>query len=39
MFADDTILFYSQQDINTLFFTVYVELEKTEQWFKALIEY
>ena len=35
MFADYTNLFYSHQDINTLFSTVNVELEKIEQWFKA----
>ena len=41
MFADDINLFYSHQDINTLFSTKTVELEKFEQWFKAnkLIEY
>ena len=35
MFADDTNLIYSHNDIKTLFVTVNGELEKIEQWFKA----
>ena len=35
MFADDTDLFYSHQDINTLSSVVNVGLEKIEQLFKA----
>ena len=35
MYADDANLFHSHQDINTLFSTVNVELEKIELWFKA----
>ena len=35
MFADDRNLLYSHHDINTLFSTANVELEKIEQWFKS----
>ena len=35
MFADDTNLFYSHQNINDLFSTVNSELECINQWFKA----
>ena len=35
MFADDTNLFYSHEDINTLFSDVNEEIKKIEQWFKA----
>ena len=35
MFTDDTNLFYSHQDINTLFSAVILGLEKTEQRFKT----
>ena len=34
-FADDTNLFYSHQNINNLFSTIYSELECINQWFKA----
>ena len=35
MFADDTDLFYSHQNINDLFSTVNSKLECINQWFKA----
>ena len=35
MFADDTNLFYSHQNINNLFSTVNSQLECINQWFKA----
>ena len=35
MFADDTNLFYSNQNLNDLFATVNSELECINQWFKA----
>ena len=35
MHADDTNLFYSNNDIETLFSTVNMELEKISEWFKA----
>ena len=35
MYADDTNLFYSNNDIETLFSTVNMELEKISEWFKA----
>ena len=35
MFADDTNLFYSHQNIKTLFGTVNCELEKICEWFRA----
>ena len=35
LFADDTNLFYSHRDINTLFKIVNDELTKLDQWFKA----
>ena len=35
IFADDTNLFYSHQNINDLFSTVNSELECINQWFKA----
>ena len=35
MYADDTKLFYSNNDIETLFSTVNMELEKISEWFKA----
>ena len=33
MFADNTNLFYSNKDINTVFFKVNDELQKINQWF------
>ena len=33
MFADDTKLFYAEENIKTLFDTVNIELQKTRQWF------
>ncbi|XP_065664405.1 uncharacterized protein LOC136086066 [Hydra vulgaris] len=35
LFADDTNLFYSHEDINILFLTVNKELDNLTQWFKA----
>ena len=35
MFADDTNLLYSNQNLNDLFATVNSELECINQWFKA----
>ena len=35
MYADATNLFYFNNDIETLFFTVNMELEKISEWFKA----
>ena len=35
MFADDTNLFYSHQNINTVFNTAHEELEKINKWFEA----
>ena len=35
MFADDTNVFYSHQNINDLFSTVNSELECINQWLKA----
>ena len=35
MFADDTNLFYSRQNISSLFMTVNNELDKIGEWFKA----
>ena len=35
MYADNTNLFYSNNDIETLFSTVNMELEKISEWFKA----
>ena len=35
MLADDTNLFYSHEDIRTLFYTVNTELVKVNHWFKA----
>ena len=35
MYADDTNLFYSNNDIETLFSAVNMELEKISEWFKA----
>ena len=35
MFADDTNLFYSHNDIKTLFKTVNNELKNIHEWFKA----
>ena len=35
MFADDTNLFYSHQNISSLFMTVNNELDKIGEWFKA----
>ena len=34
MFADDTNLFYSHQNIETLFGTLNCELEKICEWFR-----
>ena len=34
MYADDTNLFYSNNDIETVFSTVNMELEKIREWFK-----
>ena len=33
MFADDTKLFYAEENIKTLFDTVNIELQKTRHWF------
>ena len=33
MFADDTNLFYAEENIKTLFDTVNIELQKIRQWF------
>ena len=33
MFADDTNLFYAEENIKTLFDTVNIELQKVSQWF------
>ena len=35
MHVDDINLFYSNNDIETLFSTVNMELEKISEWFKA----
>ena len=35
MFADDTNLFFSHSNIETLFSTVNIELRKLTEWFKA----
>ena len=35
MFADDTNLFFSHKDVNSLYETVNIELEKVNIWFKA----
>ena len=35
MYADDTNLFYSNNDIEIIFSTVNMELKKTSEWFKA----
>ena len=35
MFADDTNIFYSHQNISSLFMTVNNELDKIGKWFKA----
>ena len=35
IYADDTNLFYSNNDTETFFFTINMELEKTSEWFKA----
>lgn len=35
VFTDDRNLFYSHQDISTLFSNINVELKNIEQWFKA----
>ena len=35
MFANDTSLFYSHHDINTLFSTVNAELQKLSDWLTA----
>ena len=35
MFADDTILFLSDKNIDTLFASIYVELENASTWFKS----
>ena len=35
MFADDTNLFYSHRNIETLFSTMNIELENINEWFKA----
>ena len=35
MYTEDTNLFYSNNDIETLFSTVNMELEKISEWFKA----
>ena len=35
MYADNTNLFYSNNDIETLFSTVNMGLEKISEWFKA----
>ena len=35
IYAGDTNLFYSNNDIETLFSTVNMELEKISEWFKA----
>ena len=35
MFADDTNLFYSHENIKTLFGTVNCELQKVCKWFRA----
>ena len=35
MFADDINLFYSHQNISSLFMTVNNELDKIGEWFKA----
>ena len=35
MYADDTNLFYSNNDIETLFSAINMELEKISEWFKA----
>ena len=35
MYADNTNLFYSNNDIEILFSTVNMELEKVSEWFKA----
>ena len=35
MYADDTSLFYSNNDIETLFCTVNMEVEKISEWFKV----
>ena len=35
MFADDTNLFYSNKDINTLFNIANEELNEINEWFKA----
>ena len=35
MFADDTNLFYAEENIKTLFDTVNIELQKIRQWFMS----
>ena len=35
MYADDTNLFYSNNDIETLFSAINMKLEKISEWFKA----
>ena len=35
MFADDTNLFFSHENMSTLFLTVNSELHKIREWFKA----
>ena len=35
MYAEDTNLFYSNNDIETLFLTVNIELGKISEWFKS----
>ena len=35
MFADDTNLFYSNKDINTLFKIANEELNEINEWFRA----
>ena len=35
IYADDTNLFYSNNDTETFFFTINMELEKISEWFKA----
>ena len=35
MYANDTNLFYSNNDIETLFSAINMELEKISEWFKA----
>lgn len=35
IFSDDTNLFYSHQNINSIFSTANLDLEKVGQWFKT----